>query len=113
MTARYSKRYTSILTQLRTQHAPLQAYLHRFKRAESPICQQCMSEPETTMHYLLLCTKFAGPRNRLRRELKVERELDMGILGDPKNLTAIFRYINATKRFEDTHGKLDLQTETN
>ncbi|KAF8809500.1 hypothetical protein BYT27DRAFT_7241209 [Phlegmacium glaucopus] len=56
------------------------------------------------MHYLFFCTKFKGQRNRLKKELKRGRELDVGILGEKKSIPAVFRYIEATKRFEDSHG---------
>ncbi|KAF8815749.1 hypothetical protein BYT27DRAFT_7079142 [Phlegmacium glaucopus] len=104
MTARYPKKHTSILTQLRTQHIPLRAYLHRFKLEESPTCQQCGEEPETTTHFLFFCTKFEGQRNKLKQELKRGRELDASILGEKKSIPAVFRYIEATKCFEDSHG---------
>ncbi|KAF8809846.1 hypothetical protein BYT27DRAFT_7093337, partial [Phlegmacium glaucopus] len=99
------------LTQLHTQHTPLQAYLHKIKRVDTPICQQCQLEPETTAHYLFFCTKFEGHRVRLRRDLKRTRELDASILGEMKSLPAIFKFINAMERFSDSHGDLILQRE--
>jgi hypothetical protein len=58
-TAKFPRRFVSILTQLRTNHVPLQAYLHRFKLVDSPTCQQCFSAPETVSHFLFFCTKYA------------------------------------------------------
>lgn len=46
----------SILVQLQTEHVPLEAYLHKFKKVEHPTCQQCGNEPETVTHYLRYTT---------------------------------------------------------
>jgi ribonuclease HI len=62
ITARLPRRFTSILTQLRTNHIPLQAYLHRFKLVDSPICQQCFDAPETVSHFLFFCNKYVAQR---------------------------------------------------
>ncbi|KIY51166.1 hypothetical protein FISHEDRAFT_38154 [Fistulina hepatica ATCC 64428] len=45
----------SILTQLRTQHVPLNDYLHRITAIESLLCEACGDENETLIHYLLRC----------------------------------------------------------
>ncbi|KAF8797387.1 hypothetical protein BYT27DRAFT_7125760, partial [Phlegmacium glaucopus] len=87
------------------------AYLHKIKKVNMPIFQQSQVAPETTMHYFLLCSKFERQRIRLRQDLKSTRELDMSILGEKRNLPVIFKYINATERFQDTHRDLILQTE--
>jgi len=105
-TATMPKRSVSILTQLRTNHAPLQAYLHRFKLVDSPTCPHCNEHPETVTHYLMHCNSYAVQRNQLRRDLKSGRRLDLSVLGDKLNFPALFKFINATKRFEDTYGDL-------
>jgi len=104
LTATLPKRFTSILTQLRTNHAPLQAYLHRFNISNSPTCLQCNSHPETVSHYLLHCSKFGEQRRHLIRELKPGIQLDLSILGDKQNLPALFKFINGTNRFAESHG---------
>ncbi|KAF8817596.1 hypothetical protein BYT27DRAFT_7074313 [Phlegmacium glaucopus] len=103
-TASWPKRNVSILTQLRTQHAPLQAYLHKIQKVNTPVCQQCKEGPETVIHYLIFCKKFDRHRRRLKRDTREGRGMDMGVLGEKKSLLAVFRYINDTKRFEDSHG---------
>lgn len=53
---RLPRRHVSILIQPRTEHVPLQQYLHRIRQADSPICQQCDSgAKEMVYHYLLEC----------------------------------------------------------
>jgi ribonuclease HI len=47
LTANLPRKLTSILTQLRTGHAPLAKHLHRIKKADSPLCPACLQETET------------------------------------------------------------------
>src|ERR1700678_68322 len=58
-TAPYERRHTSILTQLRTSHVPLQSYLHRFKIEPYPTCPHCHVEPESVTHFLKYCPAYA------------------------------------------------------
>lgn len=47
-----SRPQCSVLTQLRTAHIALNAYLYRFHLAPSPDCHLCLV-PETVSHFLL------------------------------------------------------------
>ena len=96
----------SILVQLRTGHAPVQAYLHRFKLADTPICPSCGTEPESITHYLLYCITYVAQRRCLRRSLGRDKSLGLEILGDETTIKPLMAYINDTKRFEDSHGSL-------
>jgi hypothetical protein len=62
-----SRPQCSVLTQLRTGHIGLNAYLHRFAIALSSQCPLCAT-PETVPHFLLLCPAFR--RQRLELILK-------------------------------------------
>ena len=101
------RRFVSILTQLRTNHIPLQAYLHRFKLANSPLCPHCEEAPETVTHFIMFCPKFAIHRRQLRRRLGPRGNLDLSILGNSKHLPDLFRFVKATDRFGQTYGDLD------
>jgi len=96
----------SALAQLHSSHAPLQAYLHRFKLAESPICPSCGIEPETTTHFLMHCTSYVAQRRCLRRTLGRDQSLGLEILGDEKRIKPLMIFINDTKQFADSHGDL-------
>jgi len=96
----------SILVQLRTGHVPLQAYLHRFKLVDTPICPSCGTEPESIMHYMLYCATYTTQRRRLRRSLGRDKSLGLEILGEEKTMKPLMVYINDTKRFEASHGEL-------
>ena len=45
----------SLLFQLRAGHVPLNAYLHKIQKVDSPICPSCQQFSETVMHYILHC----------------------------------------------------------
>ncbi|KAJ7153407.1 hypothetical protein C8R43DRAFT_828743, partial [Mycena crocata] len=47
----------SIITQMRTGHVGLNAYLARFGAVDSSLCPMCR-EPETVNHFLLACRRF-------------------------------------------------------
>jgi ribonuclease HI len=104
--AKLTRRQVSILIQLRTGHVPLQAYLHRFKLVDTPICPTCGNEPETVTHYLLYCPTYTTQRRRLRRALGRDRSLGLEILGDEERIKRLMSYVNDTKRFEESHGDL-------
>ena len=110
ITARFPQRFVSILTQLKTNHAPLKSYLHRFKCADSPTCDQCQSGPETVANYILFCNKYAAQRRELAKAVKGNRweSLDLSVLGNQKFLPALFKYIKGTNRFENLIGNLSL-----
>ena len=101
----------ALLAQLRSSHAPLQAYLHRFKLAESPICPSCGIEPETTTHLLMHCISYVVQRRRLRRTLGRDQSLGLEILGDENQIKPLMIFISDTKQFMDSHGDLHHGTQ--
>jgi hypothetical protein len=58
----------AMLTQLRTGHIPLQAYLHRIQVTDSATCPGCKRERETVMHFLMQCPSWAAQRRLLVAE---------------------------------------------
>ena len=57
-----SRNHASVLFQLRSGHVPLNAYLHRIKKVDSPICQSCNQHRETVLHFLLHCEAHTAIR---------------------------------------------------
>ena len=106
LTAGMPRRYASILTQLRTNHVPLRAYLHKVNIAESPVCEQCEEAPETVTHFIMFCPKYSAQRRQLRMSLKSGQNLDLSILGDKDSLPPLFCFIKATECFEDSFSDL-------
>ena len=50
---------------LRTQHAPLNAHLHRIKKDHPAKCVYCPDSDETVEHFLLHCSLYDSIRRRL------------------------------------------------
>ncbi|KAJ6533702.1 hypothetical protein B0H19DRAFT_965033 [Mycena capillaripes] len=71
---------------LRTGHIGLNAYLHRFKLAPSPLCAHC-AVPEWVPDFLLLCPAYRGHRfhiiNRLGSARLSHRRLISSKLPSP------------------------------
>ena len=98
----FSRRRSAILTQLRLGHLPLNQYLFRIWKAESPSCPYCQGiTVESVCHYLLECPQYRYKRFlHLTRPLKRKAESLPFLLAAPEALTHLFRYIEATKRFK-------------
>ena len=56
-----SRKTASRIFQLRVGHAPLNLYLHRFKRVDNPRCPACGHPKETPEHFLLYTHTKDGP----------------------------------------------------
>ncbi|MBW0481160.1 hypothetical protein O181_020875, partial [Austropuccinia psidii MF-1] len=55
--------------QLQSGHVPLNNYLYRIKRVDSPTCQHC-DKRETPLHYLITCPAFTKQQKRFIKDLK-------------------------------------------
>lgn len=91
--------HASLLIQMRAGHAPLNAYLSRIKRADSPSCPACLSNPETVNHFLVTCSKYEHLRGELRRLSPRFAGSTKHLLSAPLLYPALFRYIDNTERF--------------
>ena len=104
LTAKLPRKLTSILTQLRTGHAPLAKHLHRIKKVDSPTCPACLQEPETVQHLILHCPAHRAARQVLQHQTR-GRAIDLAkLFTTAKSLHALFRFIAKTGRF---HSNLD------
>ena len=52
------RKTASLIFQLRVGHTPINQYLHRFKKIDSPRCPACGHPKETVEHYILFCPKY-------------------------------------------------------
>ena len=95
-----SREMASRIFQLRVGHTPLNFYLHKFKRVDSPRCPACGHPKETVEHFLVYCPKYAHKRwpicNRFRGRIPKLSKL----LTSPKLLLPLANFIKATQRFE-------------
>lgn len=90
----------SLLTQIRTEHIPLNAYLHRIGKIDRPNCPACGALTETVKHYLLECPAHGHERWLLRRAASRKR---MGMmkfaLATEEGVKELVKYVNGTERF--------------
>lgn len=103
-TSKLPRRQISILTQLRTGHAPLNDFLFKIGKADSKICEKCKVSPETTKHYLIDCPGWKEQRKQLQQiDARFRKEMKH-LLGNENFFKITLRYVNATRRFSKTHG---------
>ena len=95
-----SRKTASTIFQLRVGHAPLNAYLHRFEKVDSAQCPACGHPKETPEHYLLHCPKYAHERWLILRQSGGRPPKITQLLANPKFLTPLANYMEATERFE-------------
>ncbi len=95
-----SRAECAILTQLHTGHVPLNAFLHRIARADSPLCTYC-HVPETVDHYLLCCRRYTAQWARLKTAHHSGR-IGLHLLLSPgRKVGALLEYLRTTRRFPD------------
>jgi ribonuclease HI len=93
-----SRAQCSVLTQLRTAHIGLNAFLYRFHLAPSPDCPLCLV-PETVTHYLLACPRFRRQRLRLIMRLGTARLSLRRLLAVKSDHKAVLSFVRDTDRF--------------
>ena len=65
LVAHFPKRLTSLYISLRSQHIPLNKYLYRIGKKESPHCEHCPQTDETVHHFILECQHYQRQRHTL------------------------------------------------
>ena len=106
LTSALSCKQTNLLTQLRTGHIPLYAHLARIRKTPSAACPTCSEAPETVAHYLLHCPTYALTRATIFAPLGRARRTLRDLLNTKKGIKLLFRYVNATRRFQRIFGTL-------
>ncbi|KAJ7646449.1 hypothetical protein DFH06DRAFT_997610 [Mycena polygramma] len=91
-----SRRNSSLIVQLRTGMVGLNAWLHKIRRAESPLCQTCQRR-EDVQHFVFFCSRYTH-RSLLRTALG-RKATSLGfLLTHDKGIRYLLRYIHATNR---------------
>ncbi|KAL7280517.1 hypothetical protein ACG7TL_005449 [Trametes sanguinea] len=106
LTQRLPRRHANLLLQLRTNHVPLQTYLHRIGKAPSSTCPTCESDPETVAHFLFACPTYALHRAVHFSSLGFSGRTLATVLNTKNTIRPLFTYINATGRFRSIFGVL-------
>ena len=95
---------TSVLTQLRIGHIPLNKHLHLINRNDNPYCNHGTNAPKDVEHFILHCSKYAIQRHELVTSIKkIHTRHDTSY-----PIQVIIRhtpnFINATHRFTHIYG---------
>lgn len=97
-----NRRLASALTQIRTEHIPLNAWLHKIKRVESKDCQQCNSgKPETVHHFLFACNKYKALRQKMDKAHKRNKRNLKKIFATERDTKILLRYVRNTERLAE------------
>ena len=76
-------------------HIALNRHLHLMGLVDSPLCERCNQEEETTYHFVGRCPSYGPVRQRCLGAFIID-SLDLKLI-DPSHLLA---FIKATRRFE-------------
>jgi ribonuclease HI len=96
-----SRQTASLIFQLRVGHAPLNNYLHRFKKVDSPRCPACGEGKETVEHFIKRCPSYAHERWALMKHYRLSDPNMEDILSNPETIIPLVNFIEATGRFKD------------
>jgi hypothetical protein len=80
-------------------HAPLNQYLHHFKKIDKPHCPACGYPKETAEHFILNCPKYAHERWHMLRLSGSRTPKFTKILASHRLIAPLTNYIEATGQF--------------
>jgi len=103
------RRQTSVLTQLRIGHIPLNRHLSRINKADTPFCQHCPNVAEDVPHLLFHCNKYAMQRHRLVMAVKRKTFNIKHILSDPAAIRHTLNFVNDTRRLSHIYGDISAE----
>ena len=105
-TSGLNRRQTSILTQLRTGHIPLNGHLFCINRIEVPQCPHCPIAIEDVAHFLFNCNKYMIQRHRLVIAVKWKAFNVKHILTNPAAIRHTLNFVNNTGRLRHIYGDI-------
>ena len=91
---------STILNRIRSNHLPLNVFLHRIKRAENPTCTQCGLADETTRHFLFECSAFREVRRATLDGLGRDSRNTRFLLSTKEGAKVLLSYVKNTRRLE-------------
>ena len=104
-----NRRQTSVLTQLRTGHIPLNKHLFRINKSDTPHCPHCPNTDEDTSHLLFHCNRYVIHRHKLVLAVKRKAFHSRHILSNPAAIRHTLNYVNSTGRFKHIYGDISAQ----
>lgn len=96
----------SKLMQIRSGHIPLNAYLFRISKTDSPFCSACHVDQgeetpqETVTHFLFECKAHDEQRTRLAKKIGRANLNLKNIMQDEKRMRALANFVTKTGRFD-------------
>ena len=116
--AKLSRAQASLLIQIRTSHIPLNLYLHRFGKSETPRCQTCHennrgNREETLKHYLFECPTYIWERREMDRKLGRDSRNLKELLSNTKGIKTLLKYIGQTGRLRLYTGEVPINHRQN
>jgi len=108
LTSLLNRRQSSLLTQLRTGHIPLNKHLHTIQKSPSPNCPQptCTNTTEDIHHLIFTCPHYIHARYHLTRSV-AKRDLTLpNLLASKDNLPHTLTYLNNIGRFKHIFGDI-------
>lgn len=96
----------AILTQLRTNHTPLNYYLHRIKKIDNADCPHCPGIVEDIDHYLFDCKNYLQTREKLRKRAGKGAVSIRYLFGTAQGVRHLLEYLHNSRRFERVMGTL-------
>ncbi|KAF9492305.1 hypothetical protein BDN71DRAFT_1354531, partial [Pleurotus eryngii] len=93
-----TRRQASTVTQLLTEHVPLNKYLHCIRKKLSGICDGCRQHDKSVEHYLTRCPAHLAARARPR--MKVGKDINSAarMLANTEYFEAIAKFVKRTRR---------------
>ncbi|KAF8868337.1 hypothetical protein BD779DRAFT_1461335 [Infundibulicybe gibba] len=101
-----SRKNSSILIQLRTEHAPLNKHLFRIKKAESPLCHRCGQYEESVQHFIMDCPAYANARRHMNQKGGPQTRDFYKLLSESKLLPHLYQFLSDTNRLRCVFGKI-------
>jgi len=98
ITSSLNRRQTSVLTQLRTGHTPINHHLHRIGKNHTPNCLQstCTNKTEDVHHLIFTCPKYLNARHQLIRSIGGKSFTSTKLFADEKSIPHTLTYLNKT-----------------
>jgi hypothetical protein len=106
LTAKFSKRLTSLLISFRTRHVPLNLHLHRLGKSDTPRCPHCPLTDESVHHFLFDCPHYQRERHIIVCALGRLASSLPHLLAEAEATPHLTRYVNATRRLKTTLGEI-------
>jgi len=97
-----NRRQTSILTQMRTGHAPINSHLHRIRKVDTPYCPQnsCTNAIEDIHHLFFTCPHYIRARFHLMYIIGIKPFTMPKLFANENIIPHTLTYLNNIGRFK-------------